>query len=194
VSLSGSRVETAAVAGTAARGRNPEEDRRLADALRESKKEQAEHEVVLRSVREALDGLCELSGPEGPELLRLEGLQHLHTPLAGSLRRSARGAHVLELAGRLHPSPAVGGAPLAPALSWIERHEGMDRGWYAGPVGFVDATGGGELHVALRSALVQGGEARLYAGAGIVAGSAPEAELRETRLKLRAVLAPLTEI
>jgi len=194
VALSGDRVRTAAVAGTAPRGRNPEEDARLARSLCESPKEQREHALVVEAVRAALADAAELSGPERPELLRLEGLQHLHTPLSGPLREAARRPRLLDLAERLHPSPAVGGTPRRSALHWIDRHEELDRGWYAGPVGFVEADGGGELWVALRSALVRDGEARLYAGAGIVAGSEPEAELRETRLKLRAVLAPLTEI
>jgi len=94
----------------------------------------------------------------------------------------------------LHPTPAVGGAPRAAALAWIARREDLDRGWYAGPVGFVDADGGGDFCVALRSALLRGGEAHLFAGAGIVDGSIPDAELQETRLKLRALLAPLLEI
>jgi isochorismate synthase EntC len=88
----------------------------------------------------------------------------------------------------------VAGAPRAAAVRWIARQEGLDRGWYAGPIGFVNAQGGGEFVVALRSALLCGEEARLFAGAGIVEGSQPDAELRETRLKLRALLAPLLEI
>ena len=89
---------------------------------------------------------------------------------------------------------AVGGAPRRAALDWLAEHEELDRGWYAGPVGFVDAEGGGEFCVALRSALLHGEEARLYAGAGIVAGSGPADELRETQLKFRAVLGALVEL
>jgi isochorismate synthase len=190
--LRGDRVETAALAGSAPRGRCPEEDARLARALVESKKEQAEHAVVVRGLRAALEPLCdELHGPEAPEVLRLAGITHLETPLVGRL---AHPRHLLELAGRLHPTAAVAGAPRDAALRWLLRHEALERGWYAGAVGFVDATGDGELAVALRSALLRGPTAHLFAGAGIVPGSRPEAELRETRLKLRALLGPLLEI
>ena len=104
------------------------------------------------------------------------------------------GESILELVERLHPTPAVGGAPREAALEWIARREDLERGWYAGPVGFVDADGGGDFCVALRSAVLRGDEARLFAGAGIVSGSIPDAELQETRLKLRAMLGPLLEI
>ena len=186
------RVETAAVAGSAPRGRTPEEDARLGRELRENKKEQAEHAVVVRALRDTLATCCDdLTVAETPRLLRLEGIQHLETPLSGHL---ANGTSLLELVGRLHPTPAVAGAPRRAALDWIALHEGLDRGAYAGPIGFVDADGKGEFCVALRAAVLRGGEARLFAGAGIVSGSEPEAELRETRLKLRALLAPLLEI
>jgi isochorismate synthase len=194
VGLEAGRVETAALAGSAPRGRSPREDRALARALRESKKEQEEHAIVVRALREALAGCCdELSVPEAPGLLATEGIQHLHTPLRGRLAAgSARG--VLDLVSRLHPTPAVGGAPRRAALSWLRRHEGLDRGWYAGGVGFLDAAGEGAFAVPLRVALLRGEHAALFAGAGIVRGSDPEAELAETRLKLRAVLGPLVEI
>ena len=192
VRLDSTRVETAAVAGSAPRGRNPEDDARLGRELCESKKEQAEHAVVVRALREALADCCEdLDVPEAPRLQRLGEIQHLETPITGTLRN---GESILELVERIHPTPAVGGAPRAAALAWIARREDLDRGWYAGPVGFVDADGGGDFCVALRSALLRGGEARLFAGAGIVDGSIPDAELQETRLKLRAMLAPLLEI
>jgi isochorismate synthase len=194
VQLEGDRVETAALAGSAPRGRSPREDRALARALRESKKEQEEHAIVVRALRDALTGCCdELSFPEAPGLLATEGIQHLHTPLRGRLaRRTATG--ILDLVSRLHPTPAVGGAPRQAALAWLRAHEGLDRGWYAGGVGFVDAAGEGAFAVPLRAALLRGGDAVLFAGAGIVRGSRPEAELAETRLKLRAVLGPLLEI
>jgi isochorismate synthase len=192
VRLHGTRVETAAVAGSAPRGRNPEDDARLGRELCESKKEQAEHASVVRALRAALESCCDdLDVPEAPRLLRLGEIQHLETAISATLRN---GESILELVERLHPTPAVGGAPRESALAWIARGEDLDRGWYAGPVGFVDADGGGEFCVALRSALVRGDEARLFAGAGIVDGSRPEAELQETRLKLRTLLSPLLEI
>ena len=190
--LAGRHVETSALAGSAPRGRSPEEDGRLALELVESKKEQAEHAVVVRELREALAPLCRgLRVPEAPELLRLEGIQHLETPLCGTLHGEA---HVLDLAASLHPTSAVAGAPRQAALEWLERNESLARGWYGGAIGFVEPSGGGELAVALRSALLRGATAHLFAGAGIVAGSQPQAELRETQLKLRALLTPLLEI
>jgi isochorismate synthase len=193
VRRTGPRVDTAAVAGTAPRGRGPAEDRALARALVESKKEQDEHAVVVRFLRDRLAPFCtELAVPEAPDLLRLESIQHLHTPVRG---RAASGIpSLLELAGALHPTPASGGAPQAEAVAWLARNESLERGWYAGPVGFVDAAGDGELWVALRSALLHGATARLFAGAGVVAGSDPRSELRETRLKLGTLLSPLLEL
>jgi isochorismate synthase len=192
VALAGRDLETAALAGSAPRGATPEEDARLGAELRESKKEQEEHAVVVRAIRGVLAPLCEtLSVPEAPRLLRLHGIQHLETPVHGRL---ARPAHVLALVERLHPTPAVAGAPRAAALAWLAAHEGLARGWYAGGIGWLDAHGGGDLAVALRCALVEAGAASLFAGAGVVAGSDPQAELLETRLKLRALVAPLLEI
>jgi isochorismate synthase len=189
--LEAGRVETAALAGTAARGSTPEEDARLARELLESKKTWAEHAAVVRSLREGLAPFCAtLSVPEAPRLRRLEGLQHLETPIAGRL---AAAHSLLALAGQLHPAPSVAGTPRDEALAWLRRHEPLERGWYAGAVGFVDARGEGELCVALRCGLFAEREARLFAGAGIVAGSDPAAELAEARLKLRALLGPLLE-
>jgi len=189
--LEAGRLETAALAGTAPRGSTPEEDAQLARELLESKKTWAEHAAVVRSLREGLAPFCAtLAVPEAPRLRRLEGLQHLETPIAGRL---AAAHSLLALAGQLHPAPSVAGTPRDEALAWLRRHEPLERGWYAGAVGFVDARGEGELCVALRCGLFAEREARLFAGAGIVAGSDPAAELAEARLKLRALLGPLLE-
>ncbi len=186
------RVETASVAGSAPRGRNPEEDAELGRQLRESKKEQAEHAFVVRALREALAPHCEaLEVRESPRLMRLQDIQHLETPISGILRARAS---ILDLLGSVHPTPAVAGAPREAALRWLSRCENLDRGWYSGPVGFVESDGAGEFYAALRSVVMRENEARLFAGAGVVADSDPEAELRETRLKLRAVLGPLMAI
>lgn len=190
----GDRVEASALAGSAPRGRTPVEDERLARALRESKKEQAEHAVVRRAIVAALGPACAaLDAPEAPELLRLDGIQHLHTPIVGRVRAGPE-ADLLALAGRLHPTPAVGGAPREAAGAFLAEREGLDRGGYAGGVGWLGAGGCGELAVALRCALLRGRRATLYAGAGIVEGSDPDAELAETRLKLRAALAALVDL
>ena len=188
----GDRLETAALAGSALRGRTPESDAALARDLIESKKEQAEHAIVVRAIRAALSHHCgELSVPESPTLLALESIQHLETRISGTL---AGDPHLLEVAADLHPTPAVGGAPREAALEWIDANESLERGWYAGAVGYLDSSGGGDLAVALRSALLRGKGADLFAGAGIVAGSNPEAELAETRLKLRPLLTLLLEL
>ena len=204
VSLEGQRVRAHALAGSAARGSSPEQDERLARDLVESKKEQAEHSAVVRAVREALRDVCgELEGLEAPSLLKLAGIQHLWTPLEGDVRNPDRIKTVLDLVDRLHPTPAVCGLPRQATRDWLHAHEDLDRGWYAGPIGWMDADGDGEFWLALRAGLIrqsrrdsadETARARLYAGAGVVEGSSPESELAETRLKLRALLAPLTEI
>jgi isochorismate synthase len=178
-----------ALAGTSARGATPAEDERLGQALLASPKERTEHAVVVRALRAALAEQCtDVTAPGTPRLFRVRNVQHLLTPLSGRLR-PGRGA--LDLVTALHPTPAVGGAPRATALDLIRRWEGLDRGWYAGPVGWVDRHGQGEFAVAIRSALLRGPEASLYAGCGIVADSDPEAEFSESVLKLRPMLAAL---
>ncbi|MEE2665859.1 MAG: isochorismate synthase [Myxococcota bacterium] len=196
VRLSGDQLSTSALAGSAPRGRSPEEDERFARSLRESKKEQEEHAFVAREIAAALEPLCErIAFPEAPDLLTLDGIQHLETPFVARLRDGLDPRpHLFDLAARLHPTPAVCGSPRECAADWLREHEQLERGWYAGGVGYVDARGSGELAVSLRSGLLHGCSARLYAGAGLVDASQPEAELAETRLKLRALLSQLTEI
>lgn len=187
--LRGRAVESAAVAGSAARGADPREDEALADALRASAKERIEHalvrEHVLRRLRE-LGAVVE--APSEPSVMRLRNVQHLHTPVRGELRGPL---HVLDVAAALHPTPAVAGAPTEAALDHLARHEDFDRGWYAGAVGWFDAVGAGEFAVALRCALLVDDEAWLFAGAGIVAGAQPEREWDETALKLQPMLEAL---
>jgi isochorismate synthase len=200
VRVRGASVETAALAGSAPRGREPEEDVALGRALLDSAKERAEHAHVVAAIWAALEPRCAvLEMPEGPSLRPLFGIQHLETRIRGRLRENDR--DVLRLVASMHPTPAVGGVPRAAAIEWLKRFEGLDRGWYAAPVGWLDAQGGGDFRVALRSGLIRNGvgseargSARLFAGAGLVEGSVPEQELTETRIKLRALLAPLTEI
>ncbi len=192
VRVSGRDVEAQALAGSAGRGRSAAQDARVRRALLASAKERHEHAIVVAALREALAPLCEeIALEEQPHALRLSGLQHLETRVRARLAPGAS-SRLLELAARLHPSPAVLGAPPAAAARWLSSHEALDRGWYAGGVGALDADGNGELFVALRCALLRGERARLFAGAGIVAGSHPAAESRETRLKLRALLGALS--
>ena len=201
VRVRGDRVSTAALAGSALRGRRPDEDRALGEALLASTKERAEHAHVVDAIRDVLaERTKDLDVPAEPVLRPLFGIQHLETPIGGTLLEGH--TDVLDLVSELHPTPAVGGVPAASARDWIRRVEGLDRGWYAAPIGWLDQQGGGDFRVALRSALIRNGvgesgrssRSLLFAGAGLVAGSEPEQELVETRIKLRALLAPLTEI
>ena len=177
--------QTAAVAGSAPRGADAADDARLAVALQASDKEREEHAVVVAMLRDALRPIAErLDIAPAPEILALRHVQHLVTPIEGVLREEAG---ILALAERLHPTPAVGGEPRDAALALIAEHEGFDRGWYAGPVGWLGADGDGELMVALRCGLVDGQRATLFAGCGIVADSDPVREWEESRIKLRPV-------
>ncbi len=181
----GSNVTSMVLAGTARRGGGEREDRRIGAQLLASPKDLAEHRPAVDSVRSTLGPLVSrLDVEEHPHLLKLANVQHLATRITGTLTSPI---DALELAGRLHPTAAVGGTPTGRALDVIAELETIDRGRYAGPVGWVDAAGDGEFAIALRCAQVDGAMARLFAGAGLVAGSLPESELEETRLKLRAM-------
>lgn len=136
------------------------------------------------------ESCVDVTAESGPRVLKLANVQHLSTPVRGRLPEgSAEG--VLGLAARLQPTPALGGHPRAEALEWLARNEGFDRGWYAGGVGWADQEGNGEFAVAIRSALVRGASASLYAGCGLVADSDPEVEYAETCAKLRPMRAAL---
>jgi isochorismate synthase len=186
VRVEGTRIQATCLAGSAPRGASEGEDQRLGEALLASGKERHEHALVLDALRDALAPVCrELTIPEAPVLLQTRNIQHLHTPLEGVLADSAT---VLELVELLHPTPASAGLPRAGALALLRTQEAFDRGWYAGPVGWMDRTGSGEFVVAIRSALVAEQEASLYAGCGIVAGSDPDQEYAESSLKLMPML------
>ncbi len=185
IGIEADRVTSGALAGSAPRGATAAEDRALGEALFASAKELEEHELVVRAVRSALEGVAgPLGMPERPGLMLLPEAQHLHTPIEGRLR-SARS--VVEIAGLLHPTPATCGVPLDAARAIIEREE-PGRGWYTGMVGWMDARGEGEFAVALRSALAEGSRMLLWAGAGIVAASDPGLEFAETEAKMMALL------
>ncbi|WP_376796849.1 isochorismate synthase MenF [Thermogemmatispora sp.] len=182
-------LETMALAGSAPRGRSPHEDEQLARALLSSRKNQREHQIVVQMLRQALGNLCtEIHIDPEPHLRRLRNIQHLETRITGRL---LPGRSVLEALAELHPTPAVGGFPRAAALAAIRAGERLDRGWYAAPIGWLDAAGNGTFAVALRSALIGGQEATLFAGGGIVADSDPASEYAETGWKFRAMLGAL---
>jgi isochorismate synthase len=179
-------VNSNPLAGSAPRGEGEEEDRALAEGLMRSRKDRIEHRLVVDDVVDRLRPfLSNVDVPDSPSLKRMATVQHLSTPVSGTL---ARPTHVLALADALHPTPAVGGTPRRQSMDFIDKVEGFDRGWYAGGVGWVDGTGDGEFAIALRCGLLEGTQAHVFAGAGIVADSDPNAELLETRLKLRPLL------
>ncbi len=177
----GDRVTSRVLAGTVSRDGDDVVDWELADALLGSGKDLEEHELAVHSVAAALARHCtELEVPDRPRVLRLANVQHLATDVTGRL---ADGGSALDLAAALHPTAAVCGTPTDVARELIRALEGMDRGRYAGPVGWIGTNGDGEFGIALRCAEVAGDTARLFAGCGIVAGSDPEAELAEAQAK-----------
>jgi len=189
VRVRGGEVSAMALAGSAPRGATEDEDRRLGEMLLASPKDRIEHAVVVDVLREALTETCgQVTVAPSHSLLKVSNVQHLFTPITARLHDHAT---VLDLVGRMHPTPAVGGVPRDDALGWLHRHEGLDRGWYAGPVGWVDRGGEGEFAVAIRSALLHPEGAMLFTGCGIVADSDPDQEYAESYLKLRPMLSAL---
>ena len=185
VRVDGRTVRATSLAGSIARGATVALDGRQGAALMASSKDREEHAIVVRALTAALAELCDdVAAPAAPVLLTMPDVHHLYTPVTARLRD---GVALLDVVARLHPTPAVGGAPREDALAFIRDHEGWDRGWYAAPVGWMDAGGDGEFAVALRSALLDGEEATLFAGCGIMGDSEPEAEYAESELKLRAM-------
>ena len=185
VGLKGENVQAVSLAGTTRRGVSEEEDAALGEALVASAKEQHEHRLVTDAIRRSFEPVVEdLVIAEEPHLLRLQNVQHLETPIQGRLDRT-RG--IMELVSRLHPTPAVGGTPAHQAQRWLQENENLERGWYAGVVGWVTPGGDGQFAVAIRSALLRPDRAWAFAGAGLVADSDPGLEWEETNLKLQAM-------
>ena len=186
-------VTSRVLAGTIRRTGDDEHDLALAGQLARSSKDLEEHEYAVRSVAESLAPYCSsMNVPEVPFVLHLPNVMHLATDVAGVVHDSD-GATVLELAAGLHPSAAVGGTPTKVAVEMIAEIEGMDRGRYAAPVGWMDADGDGEFGIALRSAEIDDRQVRLFAGCGIVADSDPEAELSEAQAKFLPVRDALSD-
>lgn len=187
VSRAGEMVHAHPMAGTAPRGGDPTADARLAASLLASSKDRAEHQITIDMVWETLLPYCSYvdSEPE-PSVVAVANVQHLASLVEGRLSQPA--ASVLELVSALHPTPAVSGWPRDPALAHIAAHEDLDRDRYAGAVGWVDGAGNGTWSVGIRSAILAGETARLFAGVGVVADSDPAAELAETDAKFQAVL------
>jgi menaquinone-specific isochorismate synthase len=178
-----------AIAGTVRREANAERDAALAMALRRSDKNRREHGLVVDAIRSILEPHCErLEIPEEPDILKLNNVQHLWSPVCAELREPTDAFRLAEL---LHPTPATNGQPRAAASAWLERQESIERGWYTGAAGYVERNLAGELWVLLRVARIAGETAELFAGAGIVAGSNPASEWKETEDKLSAMLTAL---
>jgi menaquinone-specific isochorismate synthase len=185
-------VTSRVLAGTIRRTGDDDRDLALAATLARSSKDLEEHEYAVRSVADALEPHCSsMNVPEAPFVLHLPNVMHLATDVAGVVHDSTT-VSSLQLAASLHPSAAVGGTPTTEAVRLIAEIEGMDRGRYAGPVGWMDTTGDGEWAIALRSAEISGDTVRLFAGCGIVADSDPEAELAEAQAKFVPVRDSLT--
>ena len=190
VRRSGGRAYSQPMAGSVARGSNEAEDDRLARHLEGSVKDKAEHRLVSEFVVEALRPFARSVIARPPEVVRFTNIQHLATTVTAELAEPH--AEALDLAAALHPTPAVGGWPRAAADVLIDELEGLERGWYAGAVGWIDGRGDGEFAVALRCGLLWEDGARLYAGVGVMPDSDPARELEETELKFKALLMALT--
>jgi salicylate biosynthesis isochorismate synthase/menaquinone-specific isochorismate synthase len=186
----GLRASTVALAGSTRRSADPSVDDHLGERLLRSDKDRHENAIVARRIARALApySVWVAAAPE-PSLVRVANIQHLGAPIRAQL---AAPIGAIELAGALHPTPAVGAEPRAAGERLIPALEGLDRGWYAGPVGWSDRSGDGEFCVALRCALLRGASASCFAGCGIVADSDPAAELAETEVKLQALLPVLS--
>jgi len=189
VRRSGRRAFSQPMAGSVARGTTEADDERLARELEDSAKDAVEHRIVSDFVVGALRPFAQSVAARPPEVVRFTNIQHLATSVSAELFDPP--ANVLQLAAALHPTPAVGGWPREAADALIDELEGMERGWYAGAVGWIDSHGDGEFAVALRCGLLWEDGARLYAGVGVMPDSDPARELEETELKFKALLTAL---
>jgi menaquinone-specific isochorismate synthase len=182
------RVRLAAMAGTVPRGRTEEADEAYARLLLESRKEREEHQIVVDGILAAVQGLGRVEYPGQPQVVKFTNVQHLYTPIT---LEPGGPLPILTLLERLHPTPAVGGHPREEACALIRECEHFERGWYAAPVGWMNALGEGEFAVALRTGKLAGTRLQLFAGAGIVADSDPEREFEETQIKFQPLLSAL---
>lgn len=185
-------VLSTCLAGTAPRGKDAVQDELLAKELLDDPKNRNEHQFVVQMIGNALGKYCDaVQIPEQPIVQRLKNLQHLFTPVTAILQEHA---HLLDLVGELHPTPALGGTPREAAIAFIRDHELLDRGWYGAPVGWMDDRGNGEFAVAIRSGLLYGDNMSLFAGCGVVEDSDPEKEYEETKMKFGPMLQVLEGI
>lgn len=188
ISIKNQQLQTDALAGSAPRGKTVAEDIYLANQLLKSRKEQREHQAVIDFINQRLTQLNLIPQQAPLRLLQLSGIQHLWTPIYAQLNGKIKPLEVIKL---LHPTPAVSGFPTAIACEQIRHYENFERSLYAAPLGWIDTQGNSEFVVGIRSALITNQQARLYSGAGIVAGSDPEQEFAEVQLKLQSLLRTL---
>jgi menaquinone-specific isochorismate synthase len=189
VKREGSELLSACLAGTTARGKTSLEDEELGNRLLQDRKNRYEHQLVVDMIKNAMEQVCPVVDvPTDPVLYKMRDVQHLYTPVIG---RASKETSLLSLVELLHPTPALGGFPRQKALEKIRQVEQVDRGWYGAPVGWIDYKGDGEFAVAIRSGLLEGKRASLFAGNGMVADSEPESEYRETQMKFKPMLSAL---
>ncbi len=182
-------ILTEGLAGSTPRGKTASEDARLESELLNSDKDLNEHQIVLQAIQDNLSQYAEtLMIPDKPGIKKLSNVQHLYTPVRAQISEGVSKTEVLK---NLHPTPAVGGFPRDKAVPFISKFEHFDRGWYAAPIGWINAHGNGEFAVGIRSGLIKNDEVRFYAGCGIVEGSQPEKEWEETNLKFIPMLSAL---
>ena len=185
-------VTSRVLAGTISRTGDDEKDLALSASLARSSKDLEEHHFAVKSVADSLAHFCSSTNvPDAPYVLHLANLMHLATDVTGAISESRAHVDTFAILEKLHPSAAVCGTPTDVAAGIIADLEGMSRGRYAGPVGWIDARGDGELGIALRCGQVSGEAIRLFAGCGIVAGSIPERELNESQVKFSAMKSAL---
>ncbi|MBM7692988.1 menaquinone-specific isochorismate synthase [Peribacillus deserti] len=189
VQKNGTSLSSACLAGSIARGKTTEEDNVLGETLLHDQKNLIEHQYVVSMIKHAMETICGIvMVPDAPQLMKTRHIQHLYTPVAGESRS---GVSIFDCVEKLHPTPAMGGLPKEKAVERIRELELLERGFYASPIGWADGQGNGEFAVAIRSALVQGNEASLFAGCGIVEDSEPQSEYIETAIKFKPMLSAL---
>ena len=189
VEVKSGKVYSACVAGSIRRGKSAQEDRKLGEELLSDPKNREEHQHVVSMISTVFESFCkDVRIPKIPKLMKIRDIQHLYTSVEGSIGQQN---DIFSFVEALHPTPALGGVPTTVALEMIRQNEGMDRGYYAAPIGWTDASGDGEFAVGIRSALIKGNHAYLYAGGGIVADSDAQEEYEETWVKFRPVLRAL---
>ncbi|WP_400242910.1 isochorismate synthase MenF [Niallia sp. JL1B1071] len=189
VKKEGDTVFSTCLAGSISRGNNKEEDNALAEELLTDSKNREEHNYVVKMIKNAMQEVCtSVEMPANPQIMKMRDIQHLYTPVSGKVKETES---LISLIRLLHPTPALGGFPRDVALEVIREVEGLDRGLYGAPIGWLDYEGNGEFAVSIRSGLLHGNSATIFAGCGIVADSDPELEYIETAIKFKPMLTAL---